>query len=330
MSQSPLTLPPVLPCQPQFNYPNNKLYQNEVYPVSLSLSFVVDKTHPNGLGISELTGAGIANVFMNSDPVEVEVDSVFADGDTSIVLSDTSQVYAGMTVTDDTTPGNIDSGTLVLSVDYSTNTIILSKPTLGDSAVSPGDDLDLQFSAAGGVGNYGIQSPNPDAGLIVIQLQNNFQKLLGLSTMLQPAITGADVSVTAGDADLVVGQPYQITVIGTTTTAQWHALGLPPGLTPTVGQNFIALSTGVGAGTGKVKVYGVASCVAIQPLGRSPDLQMANLYQNGGAQIIMQTLFPTIDTGTLKSPLIKSALEDGTLIKMQLLLSNSSVTVSGQ
>lgn len=57
-------LPP--PYQPLFNYPNNKLYQYEAYPVLLSCNFVVDSTNGNGLGIRNLKGSGIANIFMNT------------------------------------------------------------------------------------------------------------------------------------------------------------------------------------------------------------------------------------------------------------------------
>jgi hypothetical protein len=58
-----MSLPAVKPFQPINNYPNNKLYQNEVYPVQLACSFTVAAT--NGLGVTGLTGGGIANVFMH-------------------------------------------------------------------------------------------------------------------------------------------------------------------------------------------------------------------------------------------------------------------------
>jgi hypothetical protein len=61
-----MALPLVLPYQPQFNYPNNKLYQYEAYPILLSCNFVVDSTNANGLGIRSLKGTGIANVFMHT------------------------------------------------------------------------------------------------------------------------------------------------------------------------------------------------------------------------------------------------------------------------
>ncbi len=62
-----MSLPNVPPYQPLFNYPNNKLYQYEAYPILLSCNFVVDSQNGNGLGIRSLKGSGIANIFMNSD-----------------------------------------------------------------------------------------------------------------------------------------------------------------------------------------------------------------------------------------------------------------------
>lgn len=55
-----------LPNKPIFNYPNNKLYQYEAYPVLLSCQFTVAPADAGGLGITSLKGSGIANVFMHT------------------------------------------------------------------------------------------------------------------------------------------------------------------------------------------------------------------------------------------------------------------------
>ena len=54
------------PFSPPYNFPNNKLYQYEVKPVLLSCNFVVDSANGNGLGLRNLKGAGVANVFMHT------------------------------------------------------------------------------------------------------------------------------------------------------------------------------------------------------------------------------------------------------------------------
>src|ERR1700731_2634369 len=61
-----MALPTTPPYQPIFNYPSNKLYQYEAYPILLSCNFVVDSTNGNGLGIRSLKGSGIANVFKHT------------------------------------------------------------------------------------------------------------------------------------------------------------------------------------------------------------------------------------------------------------------------
>src|SRR5580698_6870056 len=54
------------PYTPKFNFPNNKLYQYEGYPVLVNCNFVVDVSNGNGLGIRNLKGAGVPNVFMHT------------------------------------------------------------------------------------------------------------------------------------------------------------------------------------------------------------------------------------------------------------------------
>jgi hypothetical protein len=293
-----MSLPAVKPFQPQFNYPNNKLYQMEVYPVQLACTFTVAVT--NGLGITGLTGAGIANVFMHTS----------------------------------TTPA---------------------------------------------VGNYAVTNPNPASGLILVQLQNQFSRLLGMNASVQSPVTGSNLT------SVTLGSVYVITAVGTTTTAQWVAKGLPAGVTPAAGQTFLASASGALGGNGTVKIAGVSGIAQIEVAG-SPILQNANVYQNGGGQIILQCLgsvatmgaytpagtnsapaltmnsytpagtnaadgppetftgTPATLTGSVAAPVftgsaasltgtISQALaapSDGTVIRLLLLLSNSSVSVNGQ
>jgi hypothetical protein len=105
----------------------------------------------------------------------------------------------------------------------------------------------MHTSATPAVGN-----PNPAAGLILVQFSKAFQ---GFNKIVMNGPTspgsGTNVAVTAG---LTVGGLYQITVVGTTTAAQWQALGLPVGVVPAVGAVFIATSASAGVGTGQVQV----------------------------------------------------------------------------
>ena len=238
-----MSLPAVLPFQPIFNYPNNKLYQYEAYPVLLSCNFVVDSTNGNGLGIRNLKGNGIANIFMHT-------------------------------------------------------------------------------SATPGVGNYGVVNPNPQAGMILIQLQNQFSRYLsGFSGLVSPLSGSNLTAVTAGTA-------YVITSLGTATLAQWQAAGVPVGMTPAVGMAFIAHETATIGGSATVQVPSVSGITSIEVVGDpNQTLQNSNMYQNGGAQIIVQCLAPTSSSVTTPIP---TAPANNSVVGLNLYLSNSSVSVNGQ
>jgi hypothetical protein len=135
-----------------------------------------------------------------------------------------------------------------------------------------------------------VTNPNPVSGLILVQLQNQFSRLLSVQSSVQSPVTGgALTSVTTGNV-------YTIVTVGTTTTAQFVAKGLPAGVTPAAGQTFLASASGALGGNGTVKIAGVSGIAQIEVAG-SPILQNANVYQNGGGQIILQCLAPSLSVG---------------------------------
>lgn len=232
-----------VPFQPLFNYPNNKLYQYEVKPVLLSCNFVVDSTNGNGLGIRQLKGSGIANIFMNT-------------------------------------------------------------------------------SSTPGAGTGGIVNPNPAAGVILVQLQNNYSRYLGGFSGQASPLTGSNLTSTTAHT------AYVITALGTATAAQWLAAGVPAGITPALGVAFIAKATGAIGGSASVKVVTVSGIQLIEVVGDpNASLNNSNIYQNGGGQMILQTLGATNSSTTT---LIPHAPADGTVISLSFYLSNSSVQVNGQ
>lgn len=178
--------------------------------------------------------------------------------------------------------------------------------------------------------NNGYLNPNPAAGLVLIQAFNNFNKFLGVNAHLISPNSGANVAVTAAAHLLVVGGAYTITVVGTTTTAQWQALGLPAGLTPTVGQSFIALITGIGAGTGQVQVPSASGVMGLELIG-DPNQEIASdqLSVNGGAWLLGQFLAPTVTAGAYGTPMIATAPATGTIVELALIYDGSSVTIDG-
>jgi hypothetical protein len=136
-----------------------------------------------------------------------------------------------------------------------------------------------------GTGGDSLVNPNPIAGIAMVQFKNNFNKYLGaLASIASPTTGSAGGSVTNHN-------PYIIASLGSTTTAQWVASGVPVGLTPAVGMSFIAIRTGALGGSGTVISPGVSGIEAIEVIG-DPNLSLSNssIAANGGAWFMLQFL----------------------------------------
>lgn len=177
----------------------------------------------------------------------------------------------------------------------------------------------MNTSATPAAGN-----PDPVAGTIVVQLQDNFNRsLAGFRSIVSP-VSGSALKI--DNSALTQGTAYIITTLGDATAAQWHALGVPAGVTPAVGVAFIASSVGAGSNTLTSRVMATASAgsgiASIESVGDS-NLSIApdRLEQSTGAQFILQC---RDYAGAIAAP------ADGTVISLNFLLSNSSVKVQGQ
>lgn len=171
--------------------------------------------------------------------------------------------------------------------------------------------------------NVPVTNPNPASGTIVIQLQDNYNRSLsGTHANVSPT-SGSSIAISS--AGTVAGIAYIITTVGSTTTADWHALGVPAGVTPAVGVAFIAASTTTKPGSGVVMITAAAGAgiCSIETVG-DPNLSIApdlSRSQGYGAQIILQC---RDYAGAIAAP------ANGTVISLQFLLSNSSITVQGE
>lgn len=179
----------------------------------------------------------------------------------------------------------------------------------------------MYTSATPAVGN-----PNPAAGNILVKLQDNFQRYYSGTAGFVSYISGTPIVVTAAGAHLVVGTAYIITLVGTTTTAEWNTLGVPVGIDPAVGLSFIAKATGAGAGSGVVEVpkSGGSGIDHIELIG-DPNLSIKSsganvLGSDNGPYILMQCL----SAGSLTAPV------DGTVIGLTMSFSNSMIKVQGE
>lgn len=182
----------------------------------------------------------------------------------------------------------------------------------------------MHTSATPGVGNNSITNPNPADGVIVVQLQDNFNRYLsGAHAVISPA-SGSDVKI--DNSAMTAGVAYTITTLGNATAAKWLAIGVPAGVTPAVGVSFIAASTG-GAGnalTSRVQTSVTSGLMTIEQIGNAQAGALApnpTINQGFGGQLIFQCYDKT---GALAAPV------DGSIISLQLLLSDSSILIAGE
>ena len=155
----------------------------------------------------------------------------------------------------------------------------------------------MNTSATPGAGNSNpatpnvtVTNPNPAAGTIVVQFQDNYQGYyLGDFSITSPP-SGSDVKI--DNSAMTAGVAYQITTLCDATAAKWHAIGVPAGVTPAAGVSFIAATNGGSGNTLSSRVQASATngsgVAAIEKFGGgalSPDPTVPQGY---GAQMIFQ------------------------------------------
>lgn len=160
--------------------------------------------------------------------------------------------------------------------------------------VGPGiQNVFMKTSATKASGSPG-GSTGPAAGLIYVQLQDNYNFHYGSEVSFRSPNSGSDIAVTAAGALLTAGQVYSISVLGTTTAANWVTLGLPIGTAAAVGVSFIASATGAGTGTGKVQRASASAIDNVERVG-SANLSIKSTSatiagQTNGSYLIFQCL----------------------------------------
>jgi hypothetical protein len=153
-------------------------------------------------------------------------------------------------------------------------------------------------------------SPNPLPGFIIVQFDTGYTGYYGGYDGEVSPLSGSNISISAG---VTQGQAYVITSVGTTTPAQWQAIGFPVGLTPAPGAAFIASVTGNGVGSGVVQVPSVSGTTKIEAVGDANQTSNPSAG-NGGAYIILQCLSATAAGNTA---LEAKAPADGTVIGLR-------------
>ena len=167
--------------------------------------------------------------------------------------------------------------------------------------------------------NVTVTNPNPAAGTIVVQLQDNYNRSLsGFNANVSP-VSGTPLTATTA------GTPVTIVSLGTATLAQWQAVGLPLGITPAIGASFVPTASATIGGSAAVEIAAAAGTgiMSIETLG-DPNTTLAPIptaNQGFGGQMILQC---RNSSGAIAAP------ADGSVISLSFYLSDSSVTVQGQ
>ncbi len=275
-------------------------YTPHVTPVLADCNFKVDSTNP--AGITGLKGQAVARVFMNSSAsfVGATHTSTLVDA-----ISDTSILSVGMPVQG----SNIAAGTVIAAIIDSVSI------TLSIAATGSGATDTITYQAVG--------SPNPQAGTIMLQLADNFSRMYGFNLSIAAPLSGSSILVAS--AGVTRGLVYTITILGTTTTAGWVSLGLPPGITPAVGVSFVAKITATAAGTGAVQVPATnGSDIDHVESAGDPSLILQPAPAGGSPNVGGFIILNCYEEGVLAAP------ADGSLLYIEAYMNQSSVLVKGE
>jgi len=138
-------------------------------------------------------------------------------------------------------------------------------------------------------------NPNPASGFISVYLSSKYTGYVGGYSGFVSPLSGSSVIAASG---ITQGNPYVITSLGTSTTANWQSIGLPTGLTPTVGQAFIATApTGTGTGTVQAPATAGAGAYAFEVIGDANQ----GVTATSGANILIGVVGVTGGSGSAAS-----------------------------
>lgn len=167
---------------------------------------------------------------------------------------------------------------------------------------------------------------SPAAGTIKIQLVDGYSGMYNIKrAAFQSPTSGTAVKV--DNSALTTGAAYIITTAGNSTAAAWHALGVPAGVIPAVGVSFVAASVGAGANTSTSRVMtpsAAGSGISTVEIVGTPNTSVnpdPTANQGFGAQLILQT---RDYSGAVTAP------ADGSVMFLELLLSDSSILIGGE
>lgn len=141
----------------------------------------------------------------------VKPKSVFLSGVTTLTLNSIVGLHVGQTIIDNTTGGNIAPNTTIIAI--SGSTITISLPTLGASAVAPGDELQTTdtFAITVNVPNLRITDKvgSSKVRLVLYRWSVSQQNFYQTSSITSPII-----NITTSDSQAIVDTNNDAEIIG--------------------------------------------------------------------------------------------------------------------
>lgn len=208
-------------------------YTKHVYPVLLDCRFTVAATDSAGLGITGLTGAGIANVYMHTSATPAATNPNPASGEIVVQLSDN---YVSLYGIDQNLQSPLSGSNVTTTVTNVINTIsVLGTATLAQwqtvglpVGITPAVGVSFVATSSAVIGNSGAVQVRATAGSGIdhIELVSNTASGLMNSMIQNPAIQQAagGYLYLACFKNTVLTAPAAGTVIGLRFYLSNHAL----------------------------------------------------------------------------------------------------------
>lgn len=159
-------------------------------------------------------------------------------------------------------------------------------------------------------------NPLPQAGNIIVKLQDNYTRYYGGFERVDAPNTGSDLTT------LSVGVVYAISVLGASTLVQWQAAGLPVGIVPAVGAAFVAKANI--AGGGMAKAIGNSNIDSIEGCGNPQITLKSTLANRAGIQSGSYVIFQCLKSDALQQP------TDGAVIHLAMYFGNTRILNKGE
>lgn len=168
-------------------------------PVDLDLNFVVDSANGNGMGVRQVKGQGVKNVFMASSATFVgnTHTNTIIDG----ISGGTAALQVGMIIAG----AGITAGTKITAISSGTAITVSPATTATAAAVT------ITYVAIGSPMENTVVGAN-SVGYALVELAYNYNRIYAGPVNIVSPTTGGTLAINAGA--LSVGKPYIIASVG--------------------------------------------------------------------------------------------------------------------